>query len=80
MERSARNGHLEVVKLLHQAGASCTAAAIHLAHVHGHHDIYHLLNAMHPGKVSTTAVVVRIIIRNNNVVTSHHTSDRSRSR
>lgn len=51
MERAARNGHLEVVKLLHQAGAPCSAAAIHLAQVHGHRNIYHLLNALYPGKV-----------------------------
>lgn len=56
MERAARNGHLEVVKLLHQAGAPCSSAAIHLAHVHGHYNIYHLLNALYPGKVCIPSI------------------------
>lgn len=51
MERTARNGHLEVVKLLHDIGATCTPTAIHLALVHGHHDVYHFLNTVYPGKV-----------------------------
>ena len=52
MERAARNGHLEVVKLLHEIGATCTSTALHLAQVHGHHDVYRFLNTMYPGKVS----------------------------
>lgn len=51
MERAARNGHLEVVKLLHDIGATCTSTAVHLAQVHGHHGVYRFLNAMYPGKV-----------------------------
>ncbi|CAB1106367.1 unnamed protein product [Ectocarpus sp. CCAP 1310/34] len=52
MERAARNGHLEVVKLLHDRGATCTSTAVHLAQVHGHHGVYRFLNAMYPGKAS----------------------------
>lgn len=51
MERAARSGHLEVVKLLHDMRVPCTAAAIHLAHVHGHQEVYNFLNNMYPGKV-----------------------------
>ncbi len=51
MERAARNGHLEVVKLLHEIGATCTSTALHLAEVHGHHDVYRFLNTVYPGKV-----------------------------
>lgn len=51
MERTARSGHLEVAKLLHDIGATCTSTAVHLAQVHGHHDVFHFLNAMYPGKV-----------------------------
>lgn len=51
MERTAKSGHLEVVKLLYDMGATCTSTAIHLAQVHGHHDVYRFLNASCPGKV-----------------------------
>eukprot|EP00752_Nemacystus_decipiens_P007448 g6657.t1 len=52
MERAARNGHLDVVEFLHDIGATCTSTAIHLAQVHGHHEVYHLLNTMYPGKAT----------------------------
>lgn len=51
MERTARNGHLEVVKFLHDIGATCTSTAIHLAQVHGHNEVHQFLNTMYPGKV-----------------------------
>lgn len=51
MERATRGGHLEVVKLLHEIGATCTSIAVHLAKVHGHHDVYRFLNTTYPGKV-----------------------------
>ncbi|CAN0095141.1 unnamed protein product [Scytosiphon promiscuus] len=50
MERATRGGHLEVVKLLHELGATCTSIALHLAKVHGHHNVYQFLNKMYPGK------------------------------
>lgn len=53
MERAARNGHIEVVKLLHDMGVPCTSAAIHLAEMHEHYDVSTFLNAMYPGKVKT---------------------------
>lgn len=58
MERTARNGHLAVVHLLHDIGATCTSTAVHLAQVHGHHDVFHFLNAMYPGKASKVFVHV----------------------
>ena len=51
LEGAARNGHLEVVRLLHDIRVPCTATAIHLAYLHGHMDVYNFLGDMYPDKV-----------------------------
>lgn len=56
MENAAKKGHARVVRLLHDIGVPCTAAAIRLAEVHGHVAIADFLNRAHPGRVSAQII------------------------
>lgn len=52
MEKAAKNGHLRVAHLLLDLGKPCTAAAIRLAKVHGHLEVFELLSRAYPERVS----------------------------